>query len=147
MVIEEQPLYELPQSKARAVFPQTLVLLLLSSIFYAGILINLSLIELSKKNQQIAQAGAILFLFLAILIGFFLAMQKANAHYCFYRTQFLFQKKSILYASITDITSKQDPLDKLFRTYTLQLNNFRIRNIPQSIPIHNYLQQLVNSVK
>ncbi|MBI2666619.1 hypothetical protein HYX13_03335 [Candidatus Woesearchaeota archaeon] len=151
MVIEnsEQPLYELPQSKARAIFPQTLVLLFLSSIFYAGILINLSLVELSEKNQQIIQAGTVIFLFIVILIGFFYAVKKASAKYYFYHSQLVFQKKNIFYTAIlpASIIVKQDPLDKLFKTYTLQFNNFRIRSIPQSIQIQNYLQQLVSSAR
>ena len=151
MVIEysEQPTYILPQSKARAVFPQAVVLLILSSIFYLGILVNISLLELSKEKQQIAQAGTLVLLFCVILIGFLLAAKKAQAKYYFYTSRLVFQKKNIPYTAINllSIKIKRDPFDKLFKTYTLEFNCFRMKNIPHNLQIKNYLEQLVNNVR
>lgn len=144
---EEQPLYQLQQSKSRAIIPQMIVTLLLSVIFYGGVLLNLSLLEVKKNTEQIFQASTLIFLFLVLTLSIVLAARKAHAPYLFYRNKIVFQKKIIPLTAINSVTTQQDPLDKIFRTYSLSGDHLRIRNIPQEIQLQQYLQQLVAQSK
>ncbi len=154
---EEQLLYQLQQSRSRAIIPQMIVTLLLSVIFYGGVLLNLSLLEVKKSTEQISQASTLIFLFLVLTLSIVLAARKAHAPYLFYRNHLVFQRKMVLFTTINNLAVKQDPLDKVFHTYSLSLYRkfsasaekapFRIRNIPQEIQLQQYVQQLVARAK
>ena len=53
-------------------------------------------------------------------------------------------KKQILYLEITNTKIKQNFVDKIFKTYSIELGkNFHLRHIPLAINIENYVQQLI----
>ncbi len=63
---QEQPIYILPQKKSRALIPKILSLLGLGVVFYLGILLNLSLLNLRAGEESIVKMiglGVVFFIF------------------------------------------------------------------------------------
>ncbi len=140
----EPPIYILHQQKKRALVPKIISFLALGTLFYAGILLNIYLLQLSRETESIVRFSSLIFLIFIIAPGSILSLGKA-APYRFYRDRIEHQKKKIYYPQIVHTTPQQDFLDKLFRTYSISLNeNFVLRNIPEHIQLSNYLQQLIS---
>src|SRR3989344_7857879 len=56
----EHPLYTLYESKSRALVPKVASLVVLSLIFYLGILLNVSLLELSAGQETTLKTGSLI---------------------------------------------------------------------------------------
>jgi len=141
----EQPMYVLPQVKKRALIPKIITLLVLGGIFYLGVLLNLTLLELSEESYSVVNLISLIILLCVIILGVFLAVRKAEQDFKFYKTSLFQGKKLINYVNILNINPKQDLLDKIFKTYSINLgNNFHLRHISQQIQIGAYLQKLIN---
>lgn len=141
-------LYILPQQKKRFLIPQITLLLFLSIIFYLGVLLNVSLLELSPAQETKIKLISLLLLVFLFILGVFLNFKKAQQKYYFYADRLVFQKKEIFLNQIQSLEEKKNLLDKLFQTYSLVLNtNFRIKYIPQGVLLKDYLQKLINYSK
>ena len=68
----EQPLYTLNQNKARAIIPKIITYIFLGIIFYAGILLNLSLLNLSSGEETIVKIISSIILLSVIVLGIYL---------------------------------------------------------------------------
>ncbi len=143
----EQPLYILHQSIGRALIPKFVSLVVLGAIFYVGILLNISLLELTAAEETTIKSGALLFLILIIAFGLYLALRKAHQPYFFYRNRLVFNKKEWPYSSIVNTTPTQDMIDKVFKTYSINTGNLHIRNISQEVQLQPYLEQLIQYTK
>ena len=142
---EEKPLYILSQEKKRILLPQILTLLLLGFILYLGVLLNLSLLELSSPTQDLIKTITLITVFFLILLGLFLNFLKAKQKYFFYPNRITFKRKTLLLSEITSLKLKQNFLDKIFKTYSIVLNQkFKIENIPQNIQLRDYVQKLID---
>lgn len=148
----QQPLYILKQSKIRAILPKTITLLILAIIFYLGIMLNISLLELTGEEETLIQGIALVVLLVVILIGIVLTIIRSGRPYNFYRSRITFRKKEIPYAIITNTNSRQNLIDKIFKTYSIKITDkFQIKNISQKtykpVQIQQYLQKMVNYAK
>lgn len=144
----EPPLYILHQKTGRAVIPKLLTLLLLSALFYGGVLLNINLLELQPQQETTAQLGALLFLLIIIVIGLIVAVKRAHRPYTFYHTKIVHGKKEILYTAILNTEPHSDLLGKLFKTYSMNLgNDFHLRHIPNETKIQDYLKQMIEYAK
>jgi len=144
----EQPLYSVHQSKPRALIPKSITLLFLASIFYIGVLINISLLELDADQETLLKTGALLTLAFLIILGIALTFRKTRQPYLFYRNRIAQGKETLYYLNITNTTPQANFLDQLFKTYSIQLGkNFALRCIQESIQLSNYLQQLIEFSK
>ncbi|MFH0701658.1 MAG: hypothetical protein V2A62_04430 [Candidatus Woesearchaeota archaeon] len=144
----ERPLYLLPQNKSRVIVPKLASLIVLGTIFYIGILLNLSLLQLNAEEQNIANIFSLVFLFLIVILGVYLGYHQVSQPYRFYQNRLALHRKDVFYNQIGQIQRKQSVLDKIFKTYSLDLGNKQtINNIPQQTQIDTYLQQLVNYSK
>ena len=142
-MIPEQPLYVLQQHRGRAVIPKTLSLIVLAVIFYVGVLLNLSFLQLSGREETMVKLGTLVLLVGITGLGTVLAWHHASQPYLFYRNKVLRRSEEFAYALIQNTTPKQDLLDKMFKSYSIHLSNsFVVRNIPQSISLQQYLEQL-----
>lgn len=140
----EQPLYILPQEKKRILIPKILILFSLGMIFYLGILFNISLLKLTTSTETTIKLISLIILIIVVVFGILLNFKKAKQKYFFYQNKIVFQKKEIPLSKITNIKPKQNFLDKLFKTYSLILNQeFKINNIPQKIQLQEYIQKLI----
>jgi hypothetical protein len=142
---QETPLYVLPQNVPRVLIPKVASLIVLGAIFYSGILLNLSLIRLSAEEQSIANLASLIFLFFIVVLGVYLGYHQSSQPYLFYKDGVAIHKKKINYVSITQVQKKQDLLDKMFKTYHLDLGNkTSLSNIPEGVQADAYLQQIIN---
>ena len=141
---QQKPIYELPQSKKRALIPKIIILIVLAAIFYLGILLNVALLELKASQETVTKTISLFFVIAVIIVGIILTVYHAKTPYQFYRSWMIINKKQIKYIEIVNTTPKQDFLDKLFKTYSINLgNNNHLRHIPLEIKIQDYLQQLI----
>lgn len=137
------PLYTLAKDKKRALIPKAFILLFLGTIFYLGVLLNLSLLELTSEQENTARLTAGILIIALIGAGFINALSKAKALYYFYQDQIIYRKSSIFYQSISSIERKEKLTDKIFKTYSLVLNNqFQIKYIPQQANIQDYIEKM-----
>lgn len=144
----EPPVYILSQNKLRALAPKFITFMVLGIIFYLGIWLNLSLMELTSSTEDLIQTISLILLLSIIILGIYLAIHRANQAYKFYRHRLWIHKKELYYINIITITTKQDLWDKLFKTYSIALGNqFYLRHISNNTQISDYLQQLVNYAK
>ncbi len=142
---EELPIYVLKQLKVRAIIPKVLSLLVLGAIFYLGILLNLYLLELTAPQEEIIRLVSLILLFSIIALGLYFTIHKANQPYKFYNSRIEQNKKVIYYLNIANTAPHQDPLDRIFKTYSIKLSDdFFLRNIPEQVQMQNYLQQLID---
>ncbi len=145
---QDTPLYVLPQNKSRILIPKIAYLSILGAIFYSGILLNLSFLQLSQEEQSIVNLISLIFLFFIVILGIYLGYHQSNQPHRFYRDGLMVNKKKIGYASIIMVQKKQNLLDKIFKTYSLDLGDKQfLRNISEGIQADAYLQQLVNYSK
>jgi len=141
----EPPLYVLPQNKSRVLIPKVASLTILGAIFYSGILLNLSLIQLTPEEQSIANLASLIFLFFIVVLGIYLGYHQSSQPYLFYRDGVIVRKKKVIYSSVVMVQKKQDILDKIFKTYHLDLGNkTSLSNIPEGVQADAYLQQMIN---
>ncbi|MEK6938022.1 MAG: hypothetical protein AABX04_03175 [Nanoarchaeota archaeon] len=144
----EPPLYLLPQNKSRVIVPKLASLIVLGTIFYIGILLNISLLQLNAEEQNIVNIFSLIFLFLIVTLGVYLGYHQVSQPYRFYQNRLALHRKEVFYNQIVQVQKKQSVLDKIFKTYSLDLGNKQfIHNIPQQTQIDTYLQQLVNYSK
>jgi hypothetical protein len=141
---QEQPIYVLSQKKSRALIPKMLSLLGLGIVFYLGILLNLSLLNLRAGEESIVKLIGLGVVFAIVILGAYLAIHHVKLSFKFYNNRIMQGKKKIMYVEIINTKMKQNILDKIFKTYSIELGkNFYVRHIPTSIDIENYLQQLI----
>ena len=148
-MVEPQPvaqlLYTLPQKKSRLLVPKIISFILLGIIFYGGILINLSLLNIDPNAAKFTKLISLIILGALILLGLVINFLKVKHAYLFYPTHLQLNKKQIPYQQIQNLNPQQNFLDKLFKTYHLNLTKkFKIQNIDQNATIADYLRKMVN---
>ncbi len=137
------PLYVLPQQKGRAIIPKTVILLLLGTIFYLGVLLNISLLELTVGTETTTNLIALLIIIGLVGVGIINGIRKGKYDYLFYQNRIQWNQKTVLYQSINDIQRKEKWSDKIFKTYSLQLNDqFTIKHISQEVNIKEYIEKM-----
>ena len=139
----EQPIYLLPKNKKRNIIPTTLTLIILSIIFYFGILINISLLELSAQEETLTKLISLILLILIIAVDIFNSYLQSNKPINFYKSYLKLNKINLNYNQINTITKQQNFLDKIFHTYSLKINQkLSLDNIPEEVDLLTYLNQL-----
>ena len=141
----QQPLHVVNQVKKRALIPKISVLIILGIIFYLGILLNLTLLELETSLQSTIELVSSVIVLLLVLIGIIIGIRKATKKYQFFNTNLLVYGKTIPYNTITNTAPKQNWLDKMFKTYSIQLTDkITMRNIPEAVQLEQYLKQMIS---
>ena len=144
----EQPIYKVYESKKRALIPKILSLVGLSIIFYLGVLLNISLLELDAGQETSLKIGSLVVLILLIMLGIVLAQRKAKIPYLFYSNRMTHGKDIIYFTEISNTIAHKDPFDKYFKTYSINLGkNIFLRHIPDEIQLSGYIQQLIEYAK
>lgn len=148
MPLTGQPIYELHQHKNRAIIPKIVVLLVLGLVFYIGVLLNLSLLELRAAEESGAKIVTLILLMIITAAGIIFAAHHAHVPFTFYQDRIVHNKDEIKYDEIVNTAPKQDFLDKIFHTYSVNLgNHFHLRHISNDIQIQQYLRQLIDYAK
>lgn len=143
-MVNEQPLYAVYQSRSRALIPKALLLLGLSLIFYAGVLLNVALLELNAQQETTLKTSALVILIVVIIVGVILTYKKTQQPYLFYKNRIMKGKDGIYYLNILNTTPQSNFFDQKFKTYSIQLGKkFALRHVPASVQLTEYIQQLV----
>jgi hypothetical protein len=144
----QQVLYTFKSKKFRILIPKILQLIVLSTLFYFGILVNIGLLKLDAEFETMIKSGALLVIGLLVLIGFLVNLKKASNAYKYFQHEIKHGRKSISYSEIQNVEKKQGLGDKMFSTYSLKLSKkFSIEAIPNSVDLVSYTQQMVNYSK
>jgi len=139
------PLYTLPQKKSRLLIPKIITFLILGIILYAGVILNLSLLNLITETEDLIKIVALIIIPLIIVAGIIYNFIKVRQPYLFYRQYIQKGAKQLPYQEIQNFNQKQNFLDKIFKTYQIPLTKkFILQNIPQEIQISDYIQKLIN---
>ena len=142
---QDKPLYILPQLKKRFLIPKVFALMLLGIIFYLGILINLILLDLTNETVELIKLIATIVILFLVGVGIISSISRSKKKYIFYRNRIMFNRKQVLYGQINNTNQKQNINDKLFKTYSIKLNNkFTLKNIPKSINISDYIKSMIS---
>ena len=76
-------------------------------------------------------------------VGIINTLRKVKYDYLFYQDRIQWNQKTVLYQSIINIQRKEKWSDKIFKTYSLQLNDqFRIKHISQEVNIQEYIEKM-----
>ena len=141
----EQPFFVLPQVKSRAVVVKAISLTILGIIFYIGILVNLSFLDLSGKEETIIKTTSLIILSIVVIVGVILSYKHASQPYKFFHSHVQVGKEVVFYVEIANTEPKRDILDKIFKTYKISLrNHLFLRNIPNNVDMSSYLKQLIS---
>lgn len=141
-------LYQIALSKKRILIPKTITLIVLSGLFYAAILVNISLLELDADVEGIAKFAGLGIVALLFLLGVILNISKAKHGIKFYNDHLEIGHQKVQYLTLTNIETKQSLLDKVFKTYTLKIDKkHEVSGISQTVDVQQYLQQLINYAK
>lgn len=124
--------------------PKIMALLALGMIFYLGVILNLSLLELNQELSNIVKFASMAILAVIILLETFRAIFQARHPAQFFQDRIVQNKREMFYTAITGIFQRRNALDKLFRTYSLYLGNrFFLRSIPEGVQLEGYVRQLI----
>lgn len=145
----ELPRLTIKPNITRFVFPRALSLLVLCSMFYVLLVINLKF--LFKDVEQIYFYLSLIFILIIWVAGVSIEYIKAyNWQYHFFddrvefRTTITHAEEFILYNEITEVALKQNIFDRLFNTATIILKpSFEIKFIKYTNNIYFYVQKLV----
>ncbi len=141
----EQPLYVLSQIKRRIIIPKVITFLFLGIVFYLGVALNIYLLNLSANAETTVSLISLIILTLIVGFGIFINVKKAKQKYFFHHTNITFGKKQVMLQQITDVKTKINFLDKIFKTYSIVLNQeFKINGISQEVQLEPYVKNLVS---
>ena len=145
MDIQQKPAYSFKIKKSKLLIPKINSLILLTSIFYFGILLNISLLKLKADTETSIKSASLMIAVLLILIGIMHNFKISKRSYNFYSDRIVWGKKEIKYSEIDEIKEHKSISDKLFSTHSLKLSQkFNIEHIPNSVNLKNYIQQMIN---
>lgn len=143
MEVQENRLYVLPQLKKRAIIPKLFSLITLSTIFYLGVWLNLALLEVTEKQEKWIKLLSLILVGILVTIGVIITISTSRKKYVFYRDRIIFGRKLIYYTQMVNTNPARNFKDKLFKTYSVKLNDeFTIKYIPSTINLVDYLQNL-----
>lgn len=144
----EQVLYSFKAKKSRILIPKMFQLIVLSVLFYFGVLLNMGLLKLDAETETMIKSSALLIIAFLVLIGFLINFKKAYDAYKYFQHEIKHGHKSISYSEIQNFERKQNLVDNMFSTYSLKLSKkFTIEAIPNNIDLVSYTQQMVNYSK
>ena len=141
--MQEQLQYSVNQKQSRALIPKVLTLTFLGAIFYVGILVNLSLLNISKTENQVVKWVSLVIIIALVSVGLLLTHKHSSEPYRFYQTYLTITDKPFQYKNIIDTSVKRNVFDKWFNTYSIHLGKKTfLKHIPTEVPLQNYIQQL-----
>ncbi len=145
----EQPQYALSQDLKRVIVPKILQLIGLGAVFYFAIWLNLVLLDVESSIKLYVTIGAAVILVIAVVLEIILMAQKVNKNkYLFYSNRLAFKGKEVPYVNITNVSFRQNFIDKMFTTGTIVLYpDFKLEKIPNLNQVYFYVQKLVQGTQ
>ena len=104
-----------------------------------------SLLDVDPAQETIVKIISLAIIAVIVIVGVIMAALKAKIKYTFYTQGISIGKKQISYQAISNTLPKKDWLDKIFKTYSINLGqHMHLRNINQDIEIQPYLDKLIS---
>lgn len=144
MAFYEDPVYKVQIVRARFLVPKLIILLILGTIFYGGVLLNVALLDLNASDETMVKVVALAFVGGVVVLGVLLALRKVEKEYVFYRTWMEIGSEKVLYNSISSIETTTNVWDKLFHTSQIKIPGHVLRHVAADLNLHDYLQKLVD---
>ena len=142
------PIYQVPLVKKRILIPKTITLFVLSGLFYVGILINITLLDLKADVEGTAKFAGIGIVILLFLLGVILNLAKSKHGIKFFNNHLEIGHKKIQYITLNTVETKRSLLDKIFHTYTLKIDKkHKVEGISEEVNVQQYLQELIDYTK
>lgn len=136
------PQYKLSPVTKRYLIPRVLLIVFLGALLYFGIMLNLNLLKIELNIYY--KLSAIL---VSILLVIFASLEHYSKHlysdYYFYSDRAYINNQWIFYKNVQKIDVKHSFLDRIFKTSTIIFGNAKMKAIPDSQEIHNYIRNLV----
>jgi hypothetical protein len=145
----EQPQYALKQDLKRVLIPKIFQLVGLAVVFYFAIWLNLFLLGVEDSTKLYVIIGAAILLVIAVIVEIILVIRKINKNkYLFYPARVEFRGKAMTYVNVTNVSFRQNFLDKMFNTGTIVLRpGFLIEKVPNLNEVYFYIQKVVQSAQ
>lgn len=153
---KEKVLYNLPIKKLRYFLPKFFTLIILSGVFYLGIMFNLSMLKIKASLETQIQGISLLIILLLVALGILINLKKSATHYKFYSNRINIKKKQdINYLDIRTMVEKKNLLDKIFSSYTLVVTydsnakkkEIIIGPVSSKVNIKDYINKMIAYVK
>ena len=146
MPIMELPQYSVKPKKARAIVPELLKLLLLSSIFYVGIFLNLSLLEVSLSlslNLLIILAVVVMIALQSLLS--YVSLSKTSYDFYLDRLEITGKRpRTVHYYDVQQPSIKKGFFDRTYKTGTVVIGpKLKLSNVEKPEEVLNYLQDMM----
>lgn len=143
----ELPQYTMYLSLRRILIPKAFALLFLGAFFYLGIFLNLIILNIYIP-PDIHLYIIIGILILVVMQAILNYLKYSSYTYLFYRDRMIFQGKKelvLLYSDIENLEFKQDAIDKLFNTGTINLvPKHKMKYVENTNQVYFYIQKLIH---
>tara|TARA_Y100000031_G_C7945876_1_gene259224 strand:+ start:117 stop:572 length:456 start_codon:yes stop_codon:yes gene_type:complete len=140
----ENPSYVLKQENSRIIIPEMLKLLVLVTVLYLALYLNLFLLDYQVSKMFHLVIISVLLILIAIEIMF--KLKKAQTYY-FYKDRVV-QGNKTLNLSNANLEIKKNFFDKLLHTETIQLSpEFKLEKIKESNNFYSYLANMIKYTK
>jgi len=140
----ENPQYVLMPDKRSYFVPRIIMVIFLAVLIYYGIFLNLKFLKINMGVYY--SLGAIVISIILAGFAFLETYSKyMKAAYYFYADRMYANNMWHPYVTIPSFEVKRNPLDKIFGTSTIVLGKYKLKYVPYSEQIHNYIRSLVQS--
>jgi hypothetical protein len=142
--MNDYPVYVLRPSMKRILLPKLVYLVPLGILLYVGAYLNFRFIGI--QTTTLVHASILLIVFLLVAFDLLFEYRKAlRLEYCFYRDRLYAGGSWLAYNAIGHIDTRRNLFDRMGGTCELLINgSVRLRHIPDSYNIYQYVQNLVN---
>jgi len=142
----EQPIYVLKPDKKAYFAPRIAGVVILGILVYLGVFLNLRFLDIEISIYYIL--GAVI---LALLLTGFAFLETylkySSSDYYFYSDRMYANGMWIPYTTIFNIDIKIGIFDSLFKTSTIVLGKSKLRFVPDSKEIQNYIIKIAGASK
>lgn len=143
----EQPIYSVLPHQGRALVPKALSLIGLGIIFYIGVLVNVTLLDLRATEETVVKVVALAVVLCLIIVGIILARRHTMRPYVFYRDGIEVNEIKIRYSTITIVDTKQNLWDKIFTTQKIVMGSTILHHVPEELALEGYIRKVIEYAK
>ncbi len=138
----ELPDYVIKPNVTKVIVSQIIVTTVLAALFYLGIFINVSLlnIEIPGTINILIISVIALLVFIQALLSY---LQTSKTTYSIYKDRLQIDEKYMMFSSIQEMKEKRNFIDRFFDTGTLIIGKTKVTAIPNFAQTIIYLKQMV----
>lgn len=139
-------MYKFKRHTARLFLPQFLFTGSILLISYFVVRSQIHWLNYSGAQENMISTYVLLTLLCIMLMKTLQLIQRKKYDIIFHQDHLQFKKYKIPYANIAKVSTKRNILDKLFQTYTLTVNNVKVKGLIRA-HLDQYLHTLIETGK